>query len=47
MKRFDEPMSMLVNQQLSIDRADLGRLVAHTIVDPFKDARIAAFSIAN
>lgn len=46
-KRFDEPMSMLVNQQLSIDRVDLGRLVAHTIVDPFKDARIAAFSLAN
>ena len=34
-------------KQLSIDRVDLGRLVAHTIVDPFKDARIAAFSLAN
>jgi hypothetical protein len=44
---FDEPMSMLAKQPLSIARADLGRLVAHTIVDPFKDARIAAFSLAN
>jgi hypothetical protein len=46
-KRFDEPMSMLVNQRLSIDRAALGTLVAHTIVDPFKDERIVAFSVPN
>lgn len=44
-KRFEDPMSTLVSQPLSIARADLGQLVAYTIVDPFKEERIAAFSL--
>lgn len=46
-QRVDEPMNLLVNQQFGIDRADVGRLVAHTVVDAFNDERIAAFSIPN
>lgn len=46
-KRFDQPMELVENQTMSVDRADLGRLVAHTIVDPFKDARIVAFTLPN
>lgn len=46
-KRFDEPMNLLVNQILSIERSGGGQLIAHTLPDPFRDARIAAFSLAT